>query len=152
MRTSTGVKIGAVLALILFGLLTIKPWQAFPRIDTAPMRNRVTPSTKDGRWAKVIGTWTEDQPAYITIVAGDGVNPPGCNTGTCGGRAYTTMIQVKTGQEIIFTVQNILYKGGANCVILAPGEDYGAKVPAGARVDNHAGHDGRASCHRVVTW
>jgi len=150
MKTSTGIKLGALVALLGFALLTVRPWSAFPRIDTAPLKNRVSPSTSDGRWVRVIGTWSEERPAYITIVAGNGIDPPGCNTGTCGGRAYSQLIQVKLNQEVIFTVQNILYRGGATCVILLSGEDFGSKVPAGARVDNSAGDNGRASCKRVV--
>jgi hypothetical protein len=151
-KLGTQLKIGTVLAVVAFGLFTMKPWNAFPHIDTAPLHSRARPSTSEGRTARLVGTWSEDQPAYITIVAGDGINPPGCNTGTCGGRAYSTLIQVRHGQEVIFTVQNILYKGGATCVILAPGESWGSKVPPGARVDNSAGHDGRASCKRLVDW
>jgi hypothetical protein len=140
-----GVLAGAILAS-----QTGRNYQAFPGIDEAPLSNRVTPSTSDGRWVRVTASWTEEVPAFITIVAGDGAAPPNCLTKPAGGQSYSCLIQVRLGQEVVFSVQSSNYKGGANCVILLSGESWGSKVPAGARVDNHAGHNGHAKCIRTV--
>jgi hypothetical protein len=139
MKGTTKVGTAALAAIVGYALLTSVNWQAFPGIDKAPLRNRVTPSTEDGRWVRLIGTWSDEGPANITITAGDNVSPPNCDVGVCPTNPYNTLIQVKRGQQVIFSVQSKTYKGGATCVILLSGESWGSKLPEGARVDNSAG-------------
>lgn len=150
--TKTRLKIWTTLIVLGAVLLAARSWSAFPRIDEGPISSKVTPSTEDGRWI-IVRAWVEVAPAYVTITAGNNVDPPGCTTGQCAS-PYSQRLQVKRGQQVVFTIRSKQWKGRAKCTLLAPGEHWEAKVPPGARQDNQgaAGAQGGVTCIRTVTW
>lgn len=150
MKTGTKIKVFLTLAALLLGLGVLRGFVPFPGIDTQPLTARVSPSTSDGRFMTVRGTW-EGGTAFITITAGNGIDPPNCKTGKCAPSPYTQKIQVTHGQEVIFSVQADSYKGRATCLLLAPGESFGSRIPATARQEG-TGNDGHVTCTRTVTW
>lgn len=150
MKTTTKLAAGTLAALAGFALLTTANWQEFAWINRSPMTSKVRPTGSDSVWVKLRGTWSDEGPAFITITAGNNVDPPSCHSAPCGENPYLERVEVQRGHEVVFSVQSVSYKGRATCLILAPGEDFGAKVPPGARMESTTG--GHVTCKRSVTW
>jgi hypothetical protein len=115
-----------------------------------PGRKQPKPTTADGTWAYLTGSWyTGSRADFIYTVTG----PSGGKRGG-GARSenpYHTVIQVRLGDTITLTVRAWSERGRALCQIRAFGES-AQGIPKPARQDNGDRDNGTVTCVRTVTW
>lgn len=106
-----------------------------------------SPTTKEGRWVFLTGSWTASGGADFLYSATSAATGGGRRD---GGYARES-IQVRAGDTVTLTVRAYSGAGRAACWIQRAGESYQA-VRRPARADSGNTDSGTVTCTRVVDW